>query len=96
MLRTRRAGTGFGVRAAAGLLAGQWLFGSASAFAYCRTTTCGSEKSADCAEPSKCPSGGTGIYWADATVSIGVENALWRDGEMQSSPIKMPRVSAIS
>ena len=29
-------------------------------------------------------------------ISIGVENALWRGGEMQSSPIATPRVAAIS
>ncbi|MNY17441.1 hypothetical protein D3C86_1507600 [compost metagenome] len=29
-------------------------------------------------------------------ISIGVENAVWRDGDTQSSPIRMPRVSAIS
>ncbi|MNE47862.1 hypothetical protein D3C80_1422880 [compost metagenome] len=35
--------------------------------------------------------------WAmNCIISIGVEKALWRDGEMQSSPMRMPRVSAIS
>ncbi|MNO50842.1 hypothetical protein D3C76_412280 [compost metagenome] len=29
-------------------------------------------------------------------ISMGVEKALWRDGDMQSSPISTPRVSAIS
>ena len=29
-------------------------------------------------------------------ISIGVENAEWRDGEMQSTPIGTPRVAAIS
>jgi hypothetical protein len=29
-------------------------------------------------------------------ISTGVENAVWRDGEMQSWPIGTPRVSEIS
>ena len=28
--------------------------------------------------------------------SIGVENAEWRDGDMQSTPTDTPRVAAIS
>jgi MYXO-CTERM domain-containing protein len=50
------------------------LFAGRAAHAYCRTTTCGSEKSPDCADPSKCPSGGAPIYWPQSRVSIGVEN----------------------
>src|SRR5689334_22177228 len=69
-LRAYRGRLRFGVAA---LVATQWL-GGGNALAYCRTTTCGSEKSADCAEPSKCPSGGIGIFWPDAEVSIGIEN----------------------
>ncbi len=35
--------------------------------------------------------------WAmNCISSIGVEKALWRDGETQSSPIGTPRVEAIS
>jgi MYXO-CTERM domain-containing protein len=66
--------TSFRLGTAAALAMSQWLFGSPSASAYCRTTTCGSEKSPDCAEPSKCPSGGVGIFWPEGQVSIGVEN----------------------
>jgi MYXO-CTERM domain-containing protein len=53
---------------------GAWLAPSATAHAYCRTTTCGSEKSPDCADPSKCPSGGAPLYWPEARISIDVEN----------------------
>jgi hypothetical protein len=70
--RVGRARCRFG--AAAALVASPWLLEAAPAFAYCRTTTCGSEISADCADPSTCASGGIPIYWADAQVSIGVEN----------------------
>jgi hypothetical protein len=56
------------------IVAAQWTFGSATAFAYCRTTTCGSEKSADCAELPKCPDGGVPLYWPDHEIKIGIEN----------------------
>jgi hypothetical protein len=32
----------------------------------------------------------------NSSISIGVLNAEWRDGETQSTPIGTPRVSAIS
>ncbi len=34
--------------------------------------------------------------WMKAIISRGVEKALWREGEMQSTPMGTPRVSAIS
>jgi MYXO-CTERM domain-containing protein len=47
---------------------------STTASAYCRTSTCGSEQSPDCAEASSCESGGAPLYWPAAQVTIGVEN----------------------
>jgi MYXO-CTERM domain-containing protein len=44
------------------------------ASAYCRTTTCGSQESADCAEATRCAGGGVALYWPGPVVSIGVEN----------------------
>jgi hypothetical protein len=52
----------------------KWLLASAPAHAYCRTTTCGSENSPDCADPPKCPSAGIPIFWPQPQVTIGVEN----------------------
>jgi len=49
-------------------------FVSATASAYCRTTTCGSEQSPDCAETSSCANGGAPLYWPASQVTIGVEN----------------------
>jgi MYXO-CTERM domain-containing protein len=59
--------------AALGLTAGSWLAPRAS-FAYCRTTTCGSQRADDCSEASRCDSGGVALFWPDATVSVVVEN----------------------
>ena len=36
------------------------------------------------------------IVAMNCIISIGVENAEWRDGEMQSTPSGTPRVAAIS
>ncbi|MNP27554.1 hypothetical protein D3C76_1204720 [compost metagenome] len=47
-------------------------------------------------KPTGLPPDSSRSCWMKCIISIGVENALWRDGEMQSSPIRMPRVSAIS
>jgi MYXO-CTERM domain-containing protein len=75
MPRALRAGRSrFGAPAIAALVTLPWFFAAGAARAFCRTTTCGSEKSSDCAEPSRCPSGGAPLYWSDPRVSIGVEN----------------------
>jgi MYXO-CTERM domain-containing protein len=59
--------------AALGLTAASWVAPRAS-FAYCRTTTCGSQRAADCSEASRCESGGVALFWPDATVAVVVEN----------------------
>jgi MYXO-CTERM domain-containing protein len=51
----------------------QWVCVSATASAYCRTTTCGSQESPDCADLSKCANGAP-LYWPAAQATIGVEN----------------------
>jgi len=53
----------------------QWMLGSSTAFAYCRTTTCGSSLAADCRiEVRKCPENGAELYWPDREVTVVVEN----------------------
>jgi MYXO-CTERM domain-containing protein len=56
------------------LLALAALGSTHDAAAYCRTTTCGSQDSADCAEATKCAGGGVPLYWPIPEVTIGVEN----------------------
>jgi MYXO-CTERM domain-containing protein len=58
---------------ALGVTAATWLAGGAAS-AYCRTTTCGSQREPDCSEQSRCNSGGIAIFWPDANVSVVVEN----------------------
>ena len=47
-------------------------------------------------KPAGLPPDSRRIVAMNCIISIGVANAEWRDGEMQSSPIGTPRVAAIS
>ena len=47
-------------------------------------------------KPAGLPPDSRRISAMNCIISTGVEKAEWRDGEMQSSPIGTPRVSAIS
>jgi hypothetical protein len=47
-------------------------------------------------KPTGLPFESSRSFAMNCIISIGVENALCFGGEMQSSPISMPRISAIS
>ena len=47
-------------------------------------------------KPAGLPPDSRRIVAMNCIISIGLENAEWRDGEMQSTPTGTPRVTAIS